>query len=142
MYQEIFMSSLIRFGVSMESDLLESFDRFISAHGFHNRSEAIRDLIRDKLSLEKGEISGNVMGTITIIYNHHRRNLSEELTEIQHYYQEFILFSNHVHITHEHCLEVIVVQGNEKTLRDLTNRIGGQKGVSMALPSFFTLQVS
>lgn len=136
------MSSLIRFGVSMESDLLESFDFFISAHGFHNRSEAIRDLIREKLSLEKGEISGNVMGTITIIYNHHRRNLSEELTEIQHHYQEFILFSNHVHITHEHCLEVIVVQGNEKTLRDLTNRIGGQKGVSMALPSFFTLQVS
>ena len=136
------MSSLIRFGVSMESDLLKSFDLFISAHGFHNRSEAIRDLIREKLSLEKGEISGNVMGTITIIYNHHRRNLSEELTEIQHHYQEFILFSNHVHITHEHCLEVIVVQGNEKTLRDLTNRIGGQKGVSMALPSFFTLQVS
>lgn len=136
------MSSLIRFGVSMESDLLESFDFFISAHGFHNRSEAIRDLIREKLSLEKGEISGNIMGTITIIYNHHRRNLSEELTEIQHHYQEFILFSNHVHITHEHCLEVIVVQGNEKTLRDLTNRIGGQKGVSMALPSFFTLQVS
>jgi CopG family nickel-responsive transcriptional regulator len=136
------MSSLIRFGVSMESDLLESFDLFISAHGFHNRSEAIRDLIREKLSLEKGEISGNVMGTITIIYNHHRRNLSEELTEIQHHYQEFILFSNHVHITHEHCLEVIIVQGNEKTLRDLTNRIGGQKGVSMALPSFFTLQVS
>jgi len=136
------MSSLIRFGVSMEANLLESFDYFISAHGFHNRSEAIRDLIREKLSLEKGEISGNVMGTITIIYNHHRRNLSEELTEIQHHYQEFILFSNHVHITHEHCLEVIVVQGNEKTLRDLTNRIGGQKGVSMALPSFFTLQVS
>ena len=136
------MSSLMRFGVSMESDLLESFDLFISAHGFHNRSEAIRDLIREKLSLEKGEISGNVMGTITIIYNHHRRNLSEELTEIQHHYQEYILFSNHVHITHEHCLEVIVVQGNEKTLRDLTNRIGGKKGVSMALPSFFTLQVS
>jgi len=136
------MSNLIRFGVSMEVDLLESFDHFISAHGFHNRSEAIRDLIREKLSLEKGEISGNVMGTITIIFNHHIRNLSEELTDIQHHYQEYILFSNHVHITHEDCLEVIVVQGDEKTLRDLTNRIGGQKGVSMALPSFFTLQVS
>ena len=136
------MSSLIRFGVSMESGLLESFDLFISAHGFHNRSEAIRDLIREKLSLEKGEITGNVMGTITIIYNHHIRNLSEGLTDIQHHYQKHILFSNHVHITHEECLEVIVVQGDEKTLRDLTNRIGGQKGVSMALPSFFTLQVS
>jgi CopG family nickel-responsive transcriptional regulator len=82
------------------------------------------------------------MGTITIIYNPHIRNLSEDLTDIQHHYQEYILFSNHVHITHEHCLEVIVVQGDEKTLRDLTNRIGGQKGVSMALPSFFSLQIS
>ena len=135
------MSSLIRFGVSMESDLLKSFDHFISVHGFHNRSEAIRDLIREKLSLEKGEVTGNVMGTITIIYNHHIRNLSEVLTDIQHHFQECILFSNHVHITHEECLEVIVVQGDEKTLRDLTNRIGGQKGVSMALPSFFTPQV-
>jgi CopG family nickel-responsive transcriptional regulator len=136
------MSSLIRFGVSMESNLLESFDHFIAKHGFNNRSEAIRDLIREKLSLEKGEKTGRVMGTITIIYNHHIRNLSEELTDIQHHFQEYILFSNHVHITHEDCLEVIVVQGEERTLRDLTNRIGGQKGVSMALPSFFTLAMS
>jgi len=135
------MSQLIRFGVSMESDLLESFDLFIAKHGFHNRSEAIRDLIREKLSLEKGVKTDRVMGTITIIYNHHIRNLSEELTDIQHHFQRYILFSNHVHITHENCLEVIVVQGEERTLRELANRIGGQKGVSMALPSFFNLSV-
>lgn len=136
------MSRLNRFGVSMESDLLESFDHFIAKHGFHNRSEAIRDLIREKLSLEKGEKTGRVMGTITIIYNHHIRNLSEELTDIQHHHQKHILFSSHVHITHEDCLEVIVVRGEERTLRDLANRIGGQRGVSMALPSFFTLALS
>ena len=135
------MSRLIRFGVSMEGDLLESFDHFISRHGFHNRSEAIRDLIREKLSLEKDKKTARVMGTITIIFNHHVRNLSEELTDIQHHYQEHILFSNHVHITHENCLEVIVVRGEERTLRELANRIGGQKGVSMALPSFFNLGV-
>jgi CopG family nickel-responsive transcriptional regulator len=131
------MSQLIRFGVSMEDDLLESFDHFITQHGFHNRSEAIRDLIREKLSLETGFKTNRIMGTITIIYNHHIRGLSEELTDIQHHYQRHILFSNHVHITHEDCLEVIVVQGEEKKLRELANRIGGQKGVSMALPSFF-----
>jgi CopG family nickel-responsive transcriptional regulator len=135
------MSNLIRFGVSMENDLLEPFDQFITKHGFHNRSEAIRDLIREKLSLEKGVKTGRVMGTITIIYNHHIRNLSEELTDIQHHYQPHILFSTHVHITHENCLEVIIVQGEERTLRELANRIGGQKGVSMALPSFFNLEV-
>lgn len=135
------MSRLIRFGVSMEGELLESFDHFISKHGFHNRSEAIRDLIREKLSLEKGKKTARVMGTITIIYNHHVHNLSEELTDIQHHYQKHILFSNHVHITHEDCLEVIVVRGEERTLRELANRIGGQKGVSMALPSFFNLEV-
>jgi CopG family nickel-responsive transcriptional regulator len=135
------MSQLIRFGVSMESDLLDTFDQFITKHGFHNRSEAIRDLIREKLSLEKGLKTDRVMGTITIIYNHHIRNLSEELTDIQHHYQPCILFSTHVHITHENCLEVIIVQGEERTLRELANRIGGQKGVSMALPSFFNLEV-
>lgn len=135
------MSELIRFGVSMEKHLLESFDDFITAHGFHNRSEAIRDLIREKLSLERSVRTESVMGTITIIYNHHIRNLSEELTEIQHHFQKYILFSSHVHITHDECLEVIVVRGREKTLRDLAIRIGGQRGVMMALPSFFAVDL-
>ncbi len=133
------MTDLIRFGVSIDRRLLDSFDHFILEHGFHNRSEAIRDLIREKLSIEKGFKTEEVLGTVTIIYNHHIRNLSENLTDIQHHYQPHILFSNHVHITHEFCLEVIVVRGNEKTLRELTARIGGQKGVLMALPSFFSV---
>lgn len=136
------MSGLIRFGVSMEKDLLEIFDHFILEHGFHNRSEAIRDLIREKLSSERGFYTEEVMGTVTIIYNHHIRNLSENLTEIQHQFQHDVLFTNHIHITHENCLEVIVVKGEEKKLRELTNRIGGQKGVLMALPSFFTVDIN
>jgi CopG family nickel-responsive transcriptional regulator len=135
------MSNLVRFGVSIEKDLIEIFDKFIQEHGFNNRSEAIRDLIREKLSLEKGFKTEEVMGTVTIIYNHHFRNLSENLTEIEHSYQHDILFSNHVHITHEYCLEVIVVKGMEKRLRELTNRIGGQKGVLMALPSFISANI-
>ena len=135
------MSELIRFGVSMERHLLEEFDRFIKTHGFTNRSEAIRDLIREKLALEKGVSTNNVIGTVTIVYNHHVRNLTEALTEIQHSYQKNILFSNHIHVTHEHCMEVIMVMGEEKVLRDFTNEIGGQRGVLMALPSFFTFDV-
>ena len=135
------MSQLQRFGVSIEKALLESFDRFILEHGFHNRSEAIRDLIREKLSKEKGFKSEGVMGTVTTIYNHHIRGLSEKLTEIQHHYQALILFTNHVHITHEYCLEVIVVRGEEKPLRELSTMIGGQRGVLMALPSFFSLKL-
>jgi CopG family nickel-responsive transcriptional regulator len=132
---------LMRFGVSMERDLLESFDHFILKHGFHNRSEAIRDLIREKLSREQGFKTHEVMGTVTIIYNHHVRGLSEKLTDMQHDFQPYIQFTNHVHITHDYCLEVIVVKGMEKVLRDFTNRIGGQKGVMMALPSFFTIDI-
>ncbi len=135
------MSKLNRFGVSMEKHLLESFDHFILEHGFNNRSEAIRDLIREKLSLQKGFKTDKVMGTVTIVYNHHIRNLSETLTEIQHHFQKYILFTNHVHITDDYCLEVIVVRGVEKVLRDLTNRVGGQKGVIMALPSFLTAEL-
>jgi CopG family nickel-responsive transcriptional regulator len=135
------MSNIVRFGVSIEKDLVDIFDTFIKEHGFSNRSEAIRDLIREKLSLEKGFKTEEVMGTVTIVYNHHFRNLSETLTEIEHSYQGHILFSNHVHITHEYCLEVIVVKGMEKNLRDLTNRIGGQKGVLMALPSFLSADI-
>jgi CopG family nickel-responsive transcriptional regulator len=135
------MSELIRFGVSIEKDLLGVFDLFIQKHGFHNRSEAIRDLIREKLSREKGYKTEEVFGTVTIVYNHHVRNLSEALTETQHHFQNWILFTNHVHITHEYCLEVIVVRGDESVLRDLTTRMGGMKGVLMALPSFLTLGI-
>ena len=135
------MSELVRFGVSIEKNLLESFDRFITDHGFFNRSEAIRDLIREKLSLEKGFKSDTIMGTVTIIYNHHIRILAENLTDIEHRFQRDILFSNHLHITHDLCLEVIVVKGNERKLREFTNVIGGHRGVLMALPSFFSFEI-
>jgi CopG family nickel-responsive transcriptional regulator len=135
------MTELVRFGVSMERGLLVPFDSFIKRHGFHNRSEALRDLVREKLSREEGVSTDHVMGSITVIYNHHTHNVSEVLTEIQHQYQGFILFTNHVHITHDYCLEVIVVRGEERKLRDITNRIGGQKGVFMALPSFFSFDI-
>jgi CopG family nickel-responsive transcriptional regulator len=133
------MAGLQRFGVSIEKTLLESFDEFILAHGFHNRSEAIRDLIREKLSKEKGFKSDRTMGTVTTIYNHHYRGLSERLTALQHDFQKLILFTSHVHITHEYCMEVIVVRGEEKELRELSTMIGGQRGVLMALPSFFSI---
>jgi CopG family nickel-responsive transcriptional regulator len=135
------MSELVRFGVSMEKNLLDAFDRFITDHGFFNRSEAIRDLVREKLSLAKGFKADYIMGTVTIIYNHHIRNLAEHLTDIEHKFQGDILFSNHVHISQDLCLEVIVVKGNEKKLREFTNVIGGHKGVLMALPSFFTFDI-
>ena len=122
------MSELVRFGVSIEKNLLESFDRFITDHGFFNRSEAIRDLIREKLSLEKGFKSDTIMGTVTIIYNYHIRTLAENLTDIEHRFQRDILFSNHLHTTRDLC-------------REFTNVIGGHRGVLMALPSFFSFEI-
>ena len=116
------MSELVRFGVSIEKNLLESFDRFITDHGFFNRSEAIRDLIREKLSLEKG------FKSVTIICNYPIRTLAENLTYIEHRFQRDILFSNHLHTTRDLC-------------REFTNVIGGHRGVLMALPSFFSFEI-
>jgi len=124
------LSGLIRFGISMEKELLARLDQEIVKRGYPNRSEAIRDLIRNQLvELDWSQDDEEVAGTITIIYDHHVKGLSDLLLELQHDHHEMIISVMHVHLEHDHCLEVMVLKGNASEARDLAGRLIGVKGV-------------
>lgn len=124
------MSGLIRFGISMEKELLERLDQEIVKRGYPNRSEAIRDLIRNQLvELDWSQDEEEVAGTITIIYNHHIRGLSDLLLELQHDHHDMIISVMHVHLEHDHCLEVMVIKGPAAEAKELAGRLIGVKGV-------------
>lgn len=121
---------LVRFGVSLESDLLKKFDSLCGDRKYSNRSEAIRDLIRDELVKEEwSKTKGEVSGVISLVYDHHKRELIDHLINIQHDHQAMIIASQHVHLDHDNCLEVIVVKGNARDAKDLANRLRSVKGV-------------
>lgn len=123
------MGKVIRFGVSMEEELLKRFDEIIVDKGYENRSEAIRDLIRNFiLETEWKETSDEATAVLVVIYDHHRR----DITEIQHEHLKEIISTLHLHIDEENCLEVILLKGRVSTLRDIASRIGTQKGVKYA----------
>ncbi|MFH0799330.1 MAG: nickel-responsive transcriptional regulator NikR [Pseudomonadota bacterium] len=123
------MDSLIRFGVSLPERLLKKFDLFLSSHGYGNRSEAIRDMIRQRLLDESWDVGKNACGVISLVYDHHQRNLLDRLTDIQHDAGEIILSSTHIHIDHHHCLEVIIVRGPVGRVKKLADRLIALKGV-------------
>lgn len=124
------MSRLVRFGVSIEEDLLRRFDRLIQAGGTTNRSEAFRDLIRARLLEEEvADEAAEGFGVLTLVYDHHRRELQERLTAIQHDHGEQIIATTHVHIDHDRCLEVILLRGPVGRLRRLGTALGGFRGV-------------
>jgi len=124
------MSGLSRIGVAIDSGLLDEFDRLIAQRGYSNRSEAFRDLIRDEL-IEKAVESPNrqVVGTLTLVYNHHVRLLNEKLTGIQHDFHRSILSTLHVHLDHDNCLEVLVVRGKSSEVRRVADVLISTKGV-------------
>lgn len=123
------MSELVRFGLAMEKELLERFDALIARKGYANRSEAVRDLVRRQLD-EAAWTSGKpAVATITLVYDHHVRELTERLTEIQHDFGDHILSSLHVHLDHHHCMEVIAARGPAKKLAELAERLTNAKGV-------------
>jgi len=124
------MSDLSRIGVAIDSELLDKFDRLIAARGYTNRSEAFRDLIRDELVEKTWESpDSQVVGTVTLVYDHHVRMLNEKLTDIQHDYYHSILSTLHVHLDHDHCLEVLVVRGKSKEVRKVADVLISTKGV-------------
>jgi CopG family nickel-responsive transcriptional regulator len=125
--------ALTRFGVSMPEELVTRFDQLITAQGYDNRSEAIRDLIRKAL-IEPSQmaVSQTVAGTIVMVYDHHVSELPIILMELQHNYHHDIISTMHIHLNHELCLEILVVRGQIQRLRELTNLIHIQKGVSYA----------
>ena len=127
---------VVRFGVSMPGELLKEFDEYISERNYQNRSEAIRDLIRDKMvEKEWFEISEGqeVVGAITFVYNHHKRELVNSLLDVQHKYDSQVLASQHIHLDHDHCLEVTVVIGKTDKIRRIREYFHcprcGRKGV-------------
>ncbi|NIQ40030.1 MAG: nickel-responsive transcriptional regulator NikR [Proteobacteria bacterium] len=124
------MSELIRFGISMDSRLLRSFDKMIAQKGYSNRSEAIRDLIRDQLvdSVWEDEKKA-VVGTISLVYDHEIRELNDRLTDVQHQFHRRIISSLHVHLDQHNCLEVLVVKGPGRDIRSIAEMLIGTKGV-------------
>lgn len=124
------MGHLIRTGVALDSDLLKRFDLFLKSGGYSNRSEGLRDLIRDRLNVSQLQW-GNafVVGTVTLIYDHHSRQLPDKLMELQHAYHEVIISTVHSHLDHDMCLEVVVVKGKLKVVQELADRLIGIKGV-------------
>ncbi len=116
------MSEIIRFGVSMDEDLLGRFDRLCKRRKYQNRSEALRDLVRDALVREQWQGDEEIVGTITLIYDHHTRELSDNLTHMQHDHFDAILSNLHVHLDHNNCLEVIAVRGSASLERQCGRR--------------------
>jgi len=121
---------LSRIGVALDSDLLERFDDFISRLGYTNRSEAFRDLIRDRLVAERtASPNTTVVGTVTLIYNHHAHRVTERLTELQHAHHELVVSASHAHLDHDSCLEVIIVHGRSRQIDEFAGRLIRLKGV-------------
>lgn len=124
------MGQLSRIGVAIDSDLLRKFDELIAQKGYTNRSEAFRDLIRDELVEKQAEKpDAAVVGTVTLVYDHHVRMLGEKLTEIQHEAFHSVLSTLHVHLDHDHCLEVLILKGKSAAVRKLAEVLISTKGV-------------
>lgn len=123
------MAELVRFGIAMDETLLGRFDELLVRRSYPNRSEAIRDLVRKELDQDAWERGQHTVATISLVYDHHVRELTEKLNEIQHDHGSLIVSALHVHLDHHHCLEVIVVKGNARQLKSLADRLLGTKGV-------------
>jgi len=124
------MAGITRFGMSIDSALVKKFDSLIMKKGYGSRSAAIQDLIRDKLVEEEWEAGDEeTVGTITIVYNHHTRELEHALTEMQHKSFHQIVSALHVHLDPHNCLEVLVVKGKGQDIRKIADRLIGARGV-------------
>lgn len=124
-------NELMRFSVAMPEDLLARFDAFVARRGLaKNRSEVVRDLVRDALIREESEVVGTeVMGTLTIVFNHHESDVQEKLHVIQHSHFGLIVSTTHVHLDEDNCLEVIIFRGETTDVHDVADMILGTKGV-------------
>jgi CopG family nickel-responsive transcriptional regulator len=124
------MAETVRFGISIDERLLKKFDALINEKGYINRSEAIRDLIRNALVEEEWTRENQEMvGTVSLVYDHHTRDLSDKLTEHQHSHHKEIISALHVHLDDHHCLEVVVIKGKARKIKKLAEELIGTKGV-------------
>lgn len=124
------MQKITRFGVSIDQKLLEHFDEKISSEGYLNRSEAIRDLIRECLVEKDWKLGDEEMiGVVSLVFSHAQRELTEALTEIQHHHYPSIISAVHIHLDHDNCLEVLILKGKGKKLRTITDELKTLRGV-------------
>jgi CopG family nickel-responsive transcriptional regulator len=123
------MSNLVRFSISLEETLLQKFDQRLKEQNYENRSEAIRDLIRENLVEKEWVQNETVAGTITLVYDHHKRGLVQKLTVLQHSFHHMIISTQHIHLDHDNCLEVIIVHGEAHSLIRLTDKLKSIKGI-------------
>jgi CopG family nickel-responsive transcriptional regulator len=124
------MSAIARFSVSLEDDLLEKFDRYCRRQHFATRSEAIRQLLRDTLTAQAWQADcQDAAGTLTLVYDHHRPQLRDHLTRLQHDHTDLVVSTLHAHLTHDLCLEVIVLRGPAVKLHEIASRLRGLKGI-------------
>ncbi len=127
------MSELVRFSVSLESDLLERFDKFCELGKLATRSEAVRQLIRERLTSQAWSTNAaNVAASLTLVYDHHKTRLTDRMLEVQHAHAESVVSSMHVHLTHDLCMEVIVLRGPAVQLQELAAELSGMKGIHQA----------
>lgn len=123
------MGSLSRFSVSMETGLLERFDRQIEKQGYPNRSNAVADLVRESMVHQQWKEGEEVAAAIIMVYDHHKHDLSNQLTHIQHDYHQSIISSQHVHLDHDNCLEIVIVRGATADVETLADKLKATKGV-------------
>jgi CopG family nickel-responsive transcriptional regulator len=121
--------SVARFGVSLDQELLDALDRFVKDNNFPNRSQAIRQLISDNLAQKKWESNQQVAGAVSLVYDHHKRDLLNKLADLQHDYHDVILSAQHFHLDHDNCLEIIAVRGESSRLTLLANKLIAIKGI-------------
>jgi len=123
------MSDLVRFTVSIERALFEKLEKEVAAHDYRNRSEFVRDLVRNHMVEQEWETEKALLGTISLLYDHHARGLTERLIAHQHDFPGAVLATTHVHLTHHLCAEMIMVRGTGGEIRALTDRLQREKGV-------------
>jgi CopG family transcriptional regulator, nickel-responsive regulator len=121
--------SVVRFGVSLDKETMQQLDSYVSANNFPNRSQAIRNLIEKYAVEQKWHCDNQVAGAIVIVYDHHKRNIDNEINEVQHEHHHLILSTQHVHLSHETCLETIAVKGKASELTLLADKIITLKGI-------------
>ncbi len=120
---------LERFTISLEQDLLKEFDRHLRTHKCSNRSEAIRDLIRQSLVKQEWDDDDEVVGVINLVYDHHQRQLQDRITQVQHQFHHHVVSTTHVHLDHDNCLEVIIARGQAGRIRSLADQLIALRGV-------------
>ena len=123
------MTKLVRFGVSLEKGLLDRFDALVAERGYASRSEAFRDLMRGTLIEKEWKAGEEVAGAVTLVYDHHRKDLLGRITDIQHDYHHLIISTQHIHLDHDHCLEIIAVKGRAGEVGKLADSLRSIKGV-------------